>query len=138
MVKLVLMFKYAQDRPIEESERHYLTFHTTEAIKFFRELPGFVKYVQNRVVRHVEFRNNTQPGVEVPPAFDRSIEVFFTDAESMNNCVQHPRMRELWDDHPNFMDCGPLTQDSYELEEVVPAFRSADGSFYERARPDQA
>jgi hypothetical protein len=135
VVKLVLLFRYAADRPREESEQHYLTFHTAKAIELFKESPGFLKYVQNRVVKHMEFRNNSQPGVEVEPAYDRSIELFFTDAEAMKECFSHPVLRELWDDHPNFMDCGPLTQDAYELEEVVHAYRGPDGSFYQRVAP---
>ena len=135
MVKLVFMWRYAKDRPQEESEHHYLTYHTAKTLEYMRDFPGFLKYVQNKVVRHQELRYNRPPAVDVPPAFDRSVEIFFTDHAAMQACVESPPMQELWDDHPNFMDCGSLTQDAYELEETVQAVRGLDGSFYTRAAP---
>ncbi len=122
MVKLVSMWKRNPDKTEEECEDHYLKVHTELAKKALANVPGFRKYVQNKVISQaINNYNDTANPEQVEPDYDRFVEIYFDDAESLEKALDTPEMRACYKDHPNFMNTKiPRNLVIYEVLEVIP------------------
>ncbi len=117
MYKSMSFFKYNPNLSIEECERHYRNVHTPLIIESVRAVPGFRAYVQNRVLAARAHRFNERESVEIEPAFDRIVEMFW---DSVPNLASGEGGRKAFADHPNFMDTdAPVSMTHYVVEEVV-------------------
>jgi len=122
---LSLIRKKNPDLSEEEVERHYQTVHTELARNAFRNIPGFRKYVQNKVLSHTVYNFNQWGKAELAePEFDRFVELYFDDVETLAKSFETPEMKACFDDHKNFMDINrPANIKVYEVGELVPLKR---------------
>lgn len=121
MYKLLITWKRNPKISEEETEQHYLGTHTAMGRAIYNsDTPGFRAYVQNRVVGHWVHDFNSPEPRHREPDFDRFIEVYFDDEESLNAAFASPEMADAFGDHPNFMDteCEASIR-IYEVEEVI-------------------
>lgn len=122
MVKYLFTWKKKPNRTERECEQHYRTEHTRLAKIALGQIPGFRRYVQNKVLNHTVYNHNQwgRPQ-EATPEFDRFVELYFDDKEAMIKAFDTPEMRACFDDHVHFMDTGiPANIKVYEIEEVIP------------------
>lgn len=121
MYKLLVTWKRNPRIPEEEAERNYLGRHTEMGRAVFNgDVPGFRAYVQNRVVGHWVHDFNRRERRFCEADFDRFIEVYFDDEESLNAAFSSPAMADAFDDHHNFMDTEiEASIHIYEVEEVI-------------------
>jgi uncharacterized protein (TIGR02118 family) len=131
MIKLMMVWSDAPDKTAEECDEHYLGVHTQMAHAVLHDVPGFVKYTQNRVVRHFVHNRNGRAAEDRTPDFDRSIELWFTDQAALQAVFNRPEMDLMFQDHPNFMDVdGSPSQRVYILDERVDSVRDRSGTLY--------
>lgn len=104
MIKIVSMWKRNPDRSADECEQHYREVHTELAKKALANVPGFRRYVQNRICSQANYHfNDAHKPEQVEPEFDRFVELYFDDRESLEKAMSTPEMQACFDDHPNFM-----------------------------------
>jgi len=114
---------------VEACDRHYLTRHTRMANAVLGDVPGFLRYTQNRVVRHFVHSYNSRETVDREPEFHRTIELHFADQEALERVFSRPEMQLMFNDHHNFMqtEIDP-SQSVYIMHEIVALERGRDGS----------
>jgi hypothetical protein len=119
--KLLITWKRNPRIPEEEAEANYLGRHTELGRAVFNgDTPGFRAYVQNKVVGGWVHDFNTEERRFVEPDFDRFIEVYFDDEESLNAAFTSPEMTEAFGDHAGFMDTEiEASIRVYQVEEVI-------------------
>jgi uncharacterized protein (TIGR02118 family) len=128
MIKLMMLWKDAPEKSAAECDAHYFGPHTEMAFAVLHDVPGFIKYTQNRVVRHFVHNANNPESVDREPDFDRSIELWFRDEEALDAVFSRPEMKLMFADHPNFMDVDSSpSQRVYILEERVASHRDGHG-----------
>ena len=125
MIKFLFTWKNNPDLTEEQCDQHYRTVHTELALKGFRKATGLRSYVQNKVVKHtlVNYNECDNP-VEAEPDFDRFVELYFDDRESMEKTFSLPEIKACFEDHKNFMDVNiPANLKIYEVIEEIPLER---------------
>jgi hypothetical protein len=121
MIKLVMSWKNNPHLSAEEADRHYEEVHTKLALAMIADKPEALAYVQNRVFASmaVDF-NDPATMHEEPPQFDRYMEVYFEDVESMTAAMSRVGNVDPFADHPNFMDVDtPASLRVYHVESRV-------------------
>ena len=131
MIKMMVTWKDNPNKTVEENDAHYLGLHTQMGNYALHDVPGFLKYVQNRVVFHGVHEYNTREVHEREPDFDRSIELYFADEAAFEQCYGRPELDAMYADHLNFIhtEAAP-SQKLYRLEERVEIVRGRDGTLY--------
>lgn len=121
MLKYMFTVKRNPKLSEKQTERHYRTIHTNLVRKAFGIVPSFRKYVQNKVIASFVYDHNQWGKTrEVPPQFDRCVELYFENAEEAMKAFQSPEMMACMEDAPNFIDATiPESIKVYEIEEVV-------------------
>jgi hypothetical protein len=129
MIKLLMTWRDNPKLGAEQCDRHYLGTHTRMANAVLADVPGFLRYTQNRVTRHFVHSHNAREAVDREPEFHRTIELYFTDQEALNRVFTRPEMQLMFNDHPNFMqtDVDP-SQSVYIMDEIVALERGRDGT----------
>lgn len=128
MIKLMMTWSDAPGKTVEECDEHYFGPHTEMAYAALHDVPGFVKYTQNRVVRHFVHNRNDRTTEDQRSDFDRSIELWFTDQAALETVFTRPEMDIMFRDHPNFMDVDTApSQRVYLLDERVASHRDHNG-----------
>ena len=137
MIKLMMTWRDNQELGAEQCDRHYLTTHTRMGNAVLADVPGFLRYTQNRVKRHFVHQYNSRDTVDREPEFHRTIELYFTDQESLNRVFARPEMQLMFNDHRNFMqtDIDP-SQSVYIMDEIVALERGRDGTLMVPAPPE--
>jgi uncharacterized protein (TIGR02118 family) len=122
MIKIVSTWKRNPNLTEEQCDEHYRKVHTGLARKALEKVPGFRKYVQNKVVRLVVYDyNQIDKPIEKEPDFDRSVEIYFDHEEGLEEGFNTPEMKACYDDHKNFMDINrPASLKVYEVIEEIP------------------
>jgi len=128
MVKVISTWKRNPNLTEEQCEEHYRKVHTELAKKALSKASGLRRYVQNRVVSHVQYNYNDMDNpVEADPDFDRCVELYFDNREAMEEAFSTPEMKACFDDHKNFMDIDiPANIKVYEVVEEIPIDRDED------------
>lgn len=125
MIKLLYTWKDNPDLSPEECDRHYREHHTKLAMQGMAEVPGVRAYVTNRVTRHYVHDYNGLDAREAAPPFDRFVEVYFDDMESIEALFARDHMQAVFEDHPNFMETNvPASMCVYEVDEEIPYQRA--------------
>lgn len=119
MIKIVTLWKRNPRLTEEECEEHYRTVHTALARKALENVPGFRRYIQNKVVNQTVYNfNDAARPEQVAPEYDRFVELYFDDMASLEKAMAAPEMQACLDDHPNFMDVRiPRSLVIYEVAE---------------------
>lgn len=109
MIKVISMWKRNPELTEKQCEDHYLEHHTKLAINALADVPGFIRYVQNKVVSqtNIDF-NDVDTSRQVESEYDRIVELYFEDRESFEKAMARPEMAACLEDHPNFMDVNTL------------------------------
>lgn len=129
MIKLMMTWRDNPEKGADGSDAHYLAKHTEMGLATLADVPGFLRYTQNRVTRHFVHRRNGRETEDREPEFHRTIEIYFTDEEALMKVFNRPEMDVMFADHPNFMDAdADPSQCVYLLEEVVALERGMDGT----------
>jgi len=125
MIKILLTWNRNPNLTEEQCEEHYLTVHTELAKKALKNGPGLRRYVQNKVVRHTIINyNECDTPIEAKPDFDRFVELYFDNKESMERAFNTPEIKACFDDHKNFMETDtPANLKIYEVVEEIPLER---------------
>jgi uncharacterized protein (TIGR02118 family) len=125
MIKFLFSWKNNPNLTEEQCDRHYLTIHTELAKRALKDAPGLIRYVQNKVVRYTIINyNQCDNPIEAKPDFDRFVELYFDDKESMERAFSTPEIKACFDDHRNFMDTSiPESLKIYEVIEGIPLER---------------
>ncbi len=121
MVKIVCTFKKNPALTEEQCDKHYRTVHTALARLMLQKVPGFRKYVQNKVVSTtvVDFNDSSKshPG---EPDFEWAVDFYFDTIEDLARAYELPEMQACFNDHKNFMDTDvPANIKIYQVEETV-------------------
>lgn len=121
MYKVIATFKRNPQLTAEECDNYYRSFHTTLGRRLCESIPGFRKYVQNRMISTIvtDFNNADQahPG---EGDFDWAIEFHFDRAEDLAKAFASPEMKACFADHINFMDINiPGNIKTYEVQEFM-------------------
>lgn len=105
MIKIMCLWKRNPKLTEKQCEDHYLKVHTKMAIEALADAPGFIRYIQNKVVSqtNIDF-NNAGTAQQVEPEYDRIVELYFEDQESFEKIMARPEMAACLNDHPNFMN----------------------------------
>lgn len=105
MIKIMSMWKRNPDLTEQQCEDHYRRNHTELAIKALADVPGFIRYAQNKVISqtNIDF-NDADTTRQVEPEYDRIVELYFEDQESFEKAMARPEMMACFNDHPNFMN----------------------------------
>ena len=122
MLKLLITFKRNPHLTEKQCDEHYRTVHTELAKKAMGQIPGFRRYVQNKVIRHIVYDYNdwTAPKERMPD-FDGFVELYADDKVAMEKAFSTPEMQACFDDHRNFMDVNiPASLRIYEVIEKIP------------------
>ena len=137
MIKLMMTWRDNPELGAEQCDRHYLTTHTRMGNAVLADVPGFLRYTRNRVKRHFVHQYNSRDTVDREPEFHRTIELYFTDQESLNRVFTRPEMQLMFNDHRNFMqtDIDP-SQSVYIMDEIVALERGRDGTLMVPAPPE--
>jgi uncharacterized protein (TIGR02118 family) len=122
MIKIISMWKRNPDITEEACEEHYLNAHTELAIKALAKVPGFRRYVQNKVISQTVYNfNDGENPAQVEPDFDRMVELYFDDKDALVKALESPEMKACYEDHTNFMNvCIPRNLVIYEVAEAIP------------------
>ena len=122
MIKIVSSWKRNPNLSEEQCDKHYREIHTVLAKKALEKIPGFRRYIQNKVVRLVVYDyNQMDKPIEMEPDFDRSVELYFENREVLEKGFDTPEMRACYEDHKNFMDINrPASLKIYEVVEEIP------------------
>lgn len=137
MIKLIMMWRDNPELGADESRRHYFSQHTEMALATLYDVPGFIRYTQNEVVRHFVHRRNDRTAEDLTPDFDMMIELYFTDEEALQQCFGRPEMDLMFNDHSNFMDAdADPSQRVYILKERVILERGIDGTLMVPTTPE--
>lgn len=136
MIKLIMMWQHNPDLGAEGSSAHYFSKHTQMGLATLADVPGFIRYTQNTVMRHFVHRANDRAAEDRKPDFDMMIELYFTDEEALMQCFGRPEMDLMFADHPNFMDAdADPSQRVYILHEHVALERGIDGTLMTPTTP---
>jgi len=105
MIKIISMWKRNPNLTEDQCEGHYLSKHTELAVKALADAPGFIRYIQNKIISqtNIDF-NDTNTSRQVGPEYDRIVELYFDDRESFEKAMARPEMAACLNDHPNFMN----------------------------------
>ena len=81
---------------------------------------GFRELRFNRVRRETVNDYNRREPREVEADVDAWVELYFESAELMQRAFERPQLGELFDDHPNWMECDtPANIRVYHVDETV-------------------
>ena len=67
MIKLLMTWRDNPKLGAEQCDRHYLGTHTRMANAVLADVPGFLRYTQNRVTRHFVHSYNGREAVDREP-----------------------------------------------------------------------
>jgi len=125
MIKIVSLWKRNPNLTEKECEQHYQTVHTQLARAALGDVPGFRKYVQNKVVSETVYNfNDVENPAQEQPEYDRFVELYFDDIDSFNRAMARPEMKACFEDHPNFQNVNIARNlIIWEVEETIPLKR---------------
>jgi uncharacterized protein (TIGR02118 family) len=120
MIKVVFSWKDRPDLSAAECEAHYRAVHMPLAHRAFEGVEGFRMLRFNRVRRETVNDYNRREPREVEPDVDGWVELYFESAELLQQAFARPQLAELFDDHPNFMQCDTAANiHVYHVDEAV-------------------
>ena len=120
MIKVVFSWKDHPDFSATECEARYRAVHIPLARAAFEGVEGFRELRFNRVRRETVNDYNRREPREVDADVDAWVELYFESAELMQRAFERPQLGELFDDHPNFMQCDtPANIRVYHVDETV-------------------
>ena len=120
MIKFLFGWRYSPDLSPEQCEEHYHRVHMELAKKAFTVVDGFVALAYNRVIEHTVNDYNRPERIPTPTDMDAFVELWFESQEKMQKAFANPVLRQMFEDHVNFMDCStPANIKVYEVEEEV-------------------
>ena len=120
MIKVVFSWKDRPDLSAAECEARYRAVHIPLARAAFDGVEGFRELRFNRVRRETVNDYNRREPREVEPDVDAWVELYFESAELMQRAFERPQLGELFDDHPNWMECDtPANIRVYHVDETL-------------------
>ena len=120
MIKVVFGWKDNPELSAAECEAHYRAVHMPLASAAFDGVEGFRMLRFNRVRRETVNDYNGREARDVEPDVDGWVELYFESAELMQKAFERPQLGELFDDHPNFMQCDTAANiHVYHVDESV-------------------
>jgi nitroreductase len=120
MIKVVFSWKDHPDLSAAECEARYRAVHIPLARAAFEGVEGFRELRFNRVRRETVNDYNRREPREVEADVDAWVELYFESAELMQRAFERPQLGELFDDHPNWMECDtPANIRVYHVDETV-------------------
>ena len=120
MIKVVFSWKDHPELSAAECEARYRAVHIPLARAAFEGVEGFRELRFNRVRRETVNDYNQREPREVEADVDAWVELYFESAELMQRAFERPQLGELFDDHPNWMECDtPANIRVYHVDETV-------------------
>jgi len=106
VIKLIEMFRYNPNIPVEKQDEHYLNY-TTNALNLplLRSMSGLLAYRQGRIVEAYRNDFNDPKPIPINPPYHRYAEVVFRDREAMlANMLSPEALKPYYADHVHFME----------------------------------
>jgi len=120
VIKLIELFRYNPNIPIEKQDEHYLSY-TTEVLNLplLRSMSGLLAYRQGRIVEAYRNDFNDPQPIPIRPPYHRYAEVVFRDrAAFLANALSSEALQPYYADHVHFMETDvPGSLVSYIAEE---------------------
>jgi uncharacterized protein (TIGR02118 family) len=120
MVKVLFSWKDNPELGAQACEDHYRAHHMALARQVYTGADGFVRLTYNRVRGHRVNDFNSETAHEAESDMDAFVELWFESAAQLQKAMGHPVLKEMFEDHPNFMAVDtPANIKIYELDEEV-------------------
>jgi len=118
--KLIELFRYNPDIPIEKQDDHYLNYTTNVLnLPLLRNMSGLMAYRQGRIVEAYRNDFNDPQAIPISPPYHRYAELVFRDrAALLANMQSSEELHTYYADHVHFMETDvPSNLVSYIAEE---------------------